>query len=37
MRIADEPCFKFDDPGVYRVYDSSDPDNTKGDFFIIVM
>ena len=28
--------FKFDTPGIFRVYDSSDPDNLKGDFFIIV-
>ena len=26
----------FEEPGVYRLYDSSDPDHTKGNFFIIV-
>ena len=26
----------FEEPGVYRLYDSSDPEHTKGNFFIIV-
>jgi hypothetical protein len=28
---------KFDTPRIFRVYDPSDPDNVKGDFFIIVL
>ena len=26
----------FEGPGVYRLYDSSDPEHTKGNIFIIV-
>ncbi|MCY4581802.1 MAG: hypothetical protein OXE50_03230, partial [Chloroflexi bacterium] len=27
---------EFPEPGVFRLYDSTDPDHTKGNFFIIV-
>ena len=28
---------EFPEPGVFRLYDSTDPDHTKGNFFIIAL